>query len=138
MHGETPLSHEVWEHIPPEVQAYIRALEVRVGTLEKTVQALKAAMQQVEATVHQLREQLQHNSRTSSRPPSSDPPRRWVNVPTVSLVDGAPAGNSVMRDRRGRCGQSRRSMSSSRSSLSAVPAANRHCWERIPSLSGIR
>jgi transposase len=59
----------------PEAQAYIRALEARVGTLEETVQGLKAAMQQVEATVDQLREQLQQNSRTSSRPPSSDPPQ---------------------------------------------------------------
>jgi transposase len=75
MHNETPLSQEVWEHIPPEAQAYIRALEARVGTLEETVQGLKAAMQQVEATVDQLREQLQQNSRTSSRPPSSDPPQ---------------------------------------------------------------
>jgi DDE family transposase/uncharacterized protein DUF6444 len=68
MHSETPLSPEVWERIPPEVQVYIRALEARVGALEETVQ-------QLEATVHQGREQLQQNSRTSSRPPSSDPPQ---------------------------------------------------------------
>jgi transposase len=75
MHSETPLLPEVWEHIPPEAQAYIRALEARVGVLEETVQRLQAAIQQLEATVHQVREQLQQNSRTSSRPPSSDPPQ---------------------------------------------------------------
>jgi uncharacterized coiled-coil protein SlyX len=100
MHDETPLSQEVWEHIPAEAQAYIRALEARIGLLEETVQGLKAALPQVEATVHQWREQLQQKSRTSSRPPSSDPPRRWANVPTVSPVAGGPAGNSVIRDRR--------------------------------------
>ena len=75
MHSETPLSPEVWERIPPEAQAYIRALEARVGALEETVLRLQAAIQQLEATVHQVREQLQQNSRTSSRPPSSDPPQ---------------------------------------------------------------
>src|SRR6266481_5054251 len=53
------LSHEVWERTPPEAQAYIRALEARVTTLEGVMQALQ--------------EQLNQTSRNSSRPPSSDP-----------------------------------------------------------------
>lgn len=53
------LSHEVWERTPPEAQAYIRALEARVTTLEGMMQALQ--------------EQLNQTSRNSSRPPSSDP-----------------------------------------------------------------
>src|SRR5262252_6524 len=56
------LSHEVWQRTPPEAQAYIRALEVRVATLEGMVQTLQA--------------QLHQTSRNSSRPPSSDPPHR--------------------------------------------------------------
>jgi transposase len=56
------LSHEVWKRTPPEAQAYIRALEARVATLEGMVQTLQ--------------EQLHQNSRNSSRPPSSDPPHR--------------------------------------------------------------
>src|SRR6266702_154239 len=56
------LSHEVWERTPPEAQAYIRALEARVATLEGMMQALQA--------------QLNQTSRNSSRPPSSDPPHR--------------------------------------------------------------
>jgi transposase len=55
------LSHEVWERTPPEAQAYIRALEARVTTLEGMMQALQ--------------EQLNQTSRNSSRPPSSDPLR---------------------------------------------------------------
>ena len=43
MPSETPLSPEVWERIPPEAQAYIGALEARVGALEETVQRLQAA-----------------------------------------------------------------------------------------------
>jgi transposase len=54
------LSHEVWERTPPEAQAYIRALEARVATLEGMMQALQV--------------QLNQTSRNSSRPPSSDPP----------------------------------------------------------------
>jgi transposase len=56
------LSHEVWKRTPPEAQAYMRALEVRVATLEGMKQALQ--------------EQLNQTSRNSSRPPSSDPPHR--------------------------------------------------------------
>jgi hypothetical protein len=48
------LSHEVWERTPPEAQAYIRALEMRVATLEGMQQALQ--------------EQLHQTSRNSSRP----------------------------------------------------------------------
>jgi len=54
------LSHTVWERTLPEAQAYIRALEARVVTLEGMMQALQ--------------EQLNQTSRNSSRPPSSDPP----------------------------------------------------------------
>ena len=54
------LSHKVWERTPAEAQAYIRALEARVVTLEGMMQALQ--------------EQLNQTSRNSSRPPSSDPP----------------------------------------------------------------
>jgi transposase len=56
------LSHEVWKRTPPEAQAYMRALEARVATLEGMVQTLQ--------------EQLHQSSRNSSRPPSSDPPHR--------------------------------------------------------------
>src|SRR3989441_7547162 len=56
------LSHEVWKRTPPEAQAYIRALEARVATLEGMIQALQ--------------EQLNQTSRNSSRPPSSDPLHR--------------------------------------------------------------
>jgi len=55
------LSHEVWERTPPEAQAYIRALEARVATLEGMMEAVQ--------------EQLTQTSRNSSRPPSSDPPQ---------------------------------------------------------------
>jgi transposase len=54
------LSHEVWERTPPEAQAYIRALEARVATLEGMMETVQ--------------EQLTQTSRNSSRPPSSDPP----------------------------------------------------------------
>jgi hypothetical protein len=38
MISEALLSPEVWERIPPEAQAYIRALEAQVAALEAMVQ----------------------------------------------------------------------------------------------------
>src|SRR6516162_2374459 len=61
------LPQGLWEQTPPEVRAYIVALEARVSALESMVQALQ---EQNRA----LQEQLNHTSRNSSRPPSSDPP----------------------------------------------------------------
>jgi transposase len=63
------LPQELWERTPPEVQAYIRALETRVETLGSIVHTLQEQ-------VHTLQEQLNQSSRNSSRPPSSDPPQR--------------------------------------------------------------
>jgi transposase len=57
----------MWEQLPPEAQAYIRALETRVEALEAMVQALQEHNRA-------LQEQLHQTSRNSSRPPSSDPP----------------------------------------------------------------
>ena len=59
---ETPraIPHDMWEQLPPEAQAYIRALEARVATVEGMMQAWQ--------------EQLNQTSRNSSRPPASDPP----------------------------------------------------------------
>jgi transposase len=66
---ETPhaIPHDMWEQLPPEAQAYIRALETRVEALEAMVQALQEHNRA-------LQEQLHQTSRNSSRPPSSDPP----------------------------------------------------------------
>lgn len=57
-----PLPQDIWDRTPREAQDYILALEARVTALE--------------ATVKELLERLQQNSRTSSRPPSSDAPNR--------------------------------------------------------------
>jgi transposase len=62
METRPALSHEVWARTPPEAQAYMRALEARVATLEGMLQALQ--------------EQRHQTSRNSSRPPSSAPPHR--------------------------------------------------------------
>ena len=67
---DTPaaLSSDLWERIPPEAQAYIRALESRLSALEARVQTLQAHNRALQERLHQ-------NSRNSSRPPSSDPPQ---------------------------------------------------------------
>lgn len=65
---DTPpaLSPELWERTPPDVQAYIQVLEARLVTVEAMVHTLQEQ-------VRTLQEQLNHTSRHSSRPPSSDP-----------------------------------------------------------------
>jgi transposase len=78
MDSPIPLPAEIWERIPPEAQAYIRALESRVAALE--------------ATVQQLREQVQQTSRTSSRPPSSDPPQAVGQRPRREPTGRRPGG----------------------------------------------
>jgi transposase len=78
MNSEPFLSSDLWERTPPEVQAYIRALEARVAALE--------------ATIQQLREQLQRDSRTSSRPPSSDPPQALIKRPRREPTGRQPGG----------------------------------------------
>jgi transposase len=67
---ETPaaLSSDLWERIPPEAQAYIRALESRLSALEARVQTLQEHNRALQERLHQT-------SRNSSRPPSSDPPQ---------------------------------------------------------------
>src|SRR5688572_17696903 len=62
------LPQNLWESTPPEVRAYIGTLEARLSTLASMVEALQ---EQNRA----LQEQLNHTSRNSSRPPSSDPPQ---------------------------------------------------------------
>jgi hypothetical protein len=59
MNGQRPFSQDHWDGLPAAVQEYLCALEARVAALEVTVQ--------------HLLEQLRQDSRTSSRPPSSDP-----------------------------------------------------------------
>jgi Family of unknown function (DUF6444) len=92
MHSETPLSPEVWERTPPEAQAYIRAIEAQVGALEVTVQRLEAAPRQLEAMIQRLREQLQQDSRTLSRPPSSDAPQALGERPRREASGRRPGG----------------------------------------------
>src|SRR6266540_818594 len=78
MDSQIPFPPEIWERIPPEAQAYIRALERRLAALE--------------ATVQQLWEQVQQTSRTSSRPPSSDPPQALGKRPRREPTGRRPGG----------------------------------------------
>jgi transposase len=85
MNVERPFPPELWEHIPAAVQAYIRALEARVTVLEMAVQRL-------EATVQHLAERVQQDSRTSSRPPSSDSPQALAKRPRREPTGRRPGG----------------------------------------------
>lgn len=64
MRRELPLPRELWDQIPPPVQA---ALEVLLESYERRIAAL-------EAEVAAVKEQLRQNSQNSSRPPSTDGP----------------------------------------------------------------
>ena len=94
MDATPPWPQEVWERTPVEAQEYIRALEARVTTWE-------AAVQRLEATVQHLTERLQQDSRTASRPPSSDPPqaigKRLRRVPSGRRPGGQPGHEGQAR-----------------------------------------
>jgi transposase len=85
MDAKPPLPPEVWERTPAEAQAHIRALEARVTVLEAMVERLQT-------TIQQLTERLRQNSRTSSRPPSSDPPQATGKRPRREPSGRRPGG----------------------------------------------
>ena len=85
MDAQFPLPQEIWERLPIEAQEYIHALETRVAVLEAIVQRL-------EATVQHLAERLPQDSRTSSRPPSSDPPQATGKRPCRGPSGRRPGG----------------------------------------------
>src|SRR5689334_20117500 len=62
-----PMTVEVWDRLPSEVQALILGLQAEVERLQAKVKALHAQAQD-------LRAQLNQNSTNSSRPPSTDLP----------------------------------------------------------------
>ena len=81
-------------------------------------------MQRLEATVQQLLAQLQQDSRTSSRPPSSDPPQAWPNDRGASPRASARWTTRSPRGRPGRWCRSKRWTWWSPSSPSGVPTAS--------------
>jgi transposase len=85
MNADCPFPSELWEQTPAAVQDYIRTLEARVIALE-------TAIQRLDATVQQLTERLQQDSRTSSRPPSSDPPQALSKRPRREPSGRRPGG----------------------------------------------
>src|SRR5882724_570669 len=85
MMTEPPFSPELWDQTPAAVQDYIRTLEARVTALEAIVQRL-------EATVQHLTERLPQDARTSSRPPSSDPPQATAKRPRREPSGRRPSG----------------------------------------------
>ena len=85
MTSERPFSPELWDQTPAAVQDYIHALEARVTALEAIVQRL-------EATLQHVTERLQQDSRTSSRPPSSDPPQAIAKRPRQVPSGRRPGG----------------------------------------------
>lgn len=67
MAPDVSIPEEDWKQTPPAVRAL-------VGSLMEQVETLVEANEALQAEVDRLREQLDQNSRNSSRPPSSDPP----------------------------------------------------------------
>ena len=82
------LPQACWDRTPPEVRAYIGALEARVATLEATVQTLQ---EQNRA----FQEQLNQTSRNSSRPPArTRPPASGPVAPGV--LDGGAVNRAML------------------------------------------
>jgi len=69
-----PISQEGWEQTPLSVQAVVVALWQGNQVLKEQVTVLQKQVDSLEAEVTKLREQVNKNSKNSSKPPSSDPP----------------------------------------------------------------
>lgn len=80
-----PIPPEDWEHTLRSVQAVVIALWHENQVLKQQVAVLQNQVDQLQAEVTQLREQVNKNSKNSSKPPSSDPPyQRKYPKPTPS------------------------------------------------------
>jgi len=69
-----PIPQEGWEQTPLSVQAMVVALWQGNQVLKQQVTVLQKQVDSLEAEVTKLREQVNQNSKNSSKPPSSDPP----------------------------------------------------------------
>jgi len=69
MRREPPLPQEVWDQIPPHLQATIW---IMVEGYERRIAALEVEVGELKGEIQGLKEQLGQNSQNSSRPPSSD------------------------------------------------------------------
>src|SRR5437867_13395275 len=74
MRKEPPLPKELWDRIPPDLQA----------TIWVVVEGYKRRIAALEAEVTELKERLKQNSSNSSRPPSSDAPAVKRQPPRAS------------------------------------------------------
>ena len=69
MRSEPPLPRELWDQIPPPVQA---ALLLVVEGYERHIAGLEAEVRALKGEVQELKARLGQTSQNSSRPPSSD------------------------------------------------------------------
>jgi transposase len=70
-----PIPQEDWDRTPPSVQVMVIALWQENQALKQQVAAMEEQMTSLQAEVERLREQVNKNSRNSSKPPSSDLPQ---------------------------------------------------------------
>src|SRR5262249_54418296 len=73
-----PFTPQDWAQTPPAVQAYLRTVRDELGQLHDRVETLEARLKQ--------------NSRTSSRPPSSDSPYKKPRRHTTATTPHKPGG----------------------------------------------
>ena len=111
-HGHAPsLPPELWERTPPEVRAYIGALEARIVTLEAMVQPYRSRCARCRSS--------------STRPPATPPVRRRairrsLHVPVARGGSAVVAVNRAIPAIRAPWSQWKRSMRWSSSSPSSV------------------
>ncbi len=95
MNNLPPTPAALREKLPPEVTAYVRALEEQVVGLQAQVTTLQTQVTTLQTQVEKLSAQLGQNSQNSSRPPSSDPPSAPPRppVPASGRKRGAQKGH---------------------------------------------
>ncbi len=73
-----PIPQEEWERTPISIQAVVILLWQENQTLVEQVHNLQQQMGKIQGDLDKLNERVNKNSQNSSKPPSSDPPKRRV------------------------------------------------------------
>jgi transposase len=96
MRREPPLPPELWDQIPPHLQA---AIWIMVEGYERRIAALEAEVGELKGEIRELQEHLGQNSQNSSRPPSSDGPQVKRKPPRApsGRKRGAQPGHAVQQ-----------------------------------------
>ena len=86
------------EEMNTQLQMQVNALNASLNSLQQSFDAQTALITQLNQTIQELREQLNKNSKNSSKPPSSDGFKKLRQKVCVNLLVKRLADRKVIRE----------------------------------------